>query len=540
MRALPCPPLSIAPTGIEARVAGIGLDSKRPLVKLAAGRLRATECSGPEYLFMTGLKSLGGDRSALANKIHCRIPVITLVLAATVVPVELRPFGPEGIDFSIIAWDVVANIAAYFIVGCVLGDLGLTRAIVFSAGLSLAAEISQSVMAHRASSGVDVATNVFGAALGAFLGRRWHIHSLVMVTRVRATVAVIVSAGLIFCVWTGAGYRVSAHGLTSPGALEAHWRFDEKEGLRALDSSGHGAHGKFRGNPKRVPGILGGALQLDGKSDWIECGRSPVFRLAGSMTLCAWIQSTSYPPDDAAIITARYDSGIQLDTTPDRGPRTIGFKLTDSCGKLMARYGATPLKLGAWYHLAGVYDADARTLDVYLNGNLDNGSLVGTVSSFQISSRRPLRLGQRSFPRDIDYQFAGFIDDVRIYSAALTAKEIMAVAGGVEATLSQGTPASGSMSRADPPGGRCERISEPEDSVLPAIAGLVGVLLSIAWIGFRPGTSKWPCLAISLGAGVLVVTCMSSDLPPFNHWLIPLTSLGAGISVVFSRRRQNT
>ena len=44
----------------------------------------------------------------------------------------------------------------------------------------------------------------------------------------------------------------------------------------------------------------------------------------------------------------------------------------------MARYGATPLVIGAWYHVrAGVYDAEARTLDVYLNGVLDDGFLVG-------------------------------------------------------------------------------------------------------------------------------------------------------------------
>jgi hypothetical protein len=58
------------------------------------------------------------------------------------------------------------------------------------------------------------------------------------------------------------------------------------------------------------------------------------------------------------------DRGYQLDTTIDQGPRTIGFKLSDACGHLMARYGATPLALHTWYHVAGVYDAAAQTLDV--------------------------------------------------------------------------------------------------------------------------------------------------------------------------------
>ena len=63
----------------------------------------------------------------------------------------------------------------------------------------------------------------------------------------------------------------------------------------------------------------------------------------------------------------------------DTGPRTIGFKLDGPCGNFMARYGATALVPDTWYHVAGVYDADTRTLDVYLNGHIDNGPLIGPV-----------------------------------------------------------------------------------------------------------------------------------------------------------------
>ena len=72
--------------------------------------------------------------------------------------------------------------------------------------------------------------------------------------------------------------------------------------------------------------------------------------------------------------------GFQLDTTVDKGPRTIGFKLTNSSGGQMFRYGATTLQPNVWYHVAGVYDAAAQTLHVYLNGQLDDGVLQGTVT----------------------------------------------------------------------------------------------------------------------------------------------------------------
>ena len=88
--------------------------------------------------------------------------------------------------------------------------------------------------------------------------------------------------------------------------------------------------------------------------------------------------------------------GFQLDTTIDKGPRTIGFKLGNSCGTMMARYGTTPLALNTWYYVAGVYNAKAKTMDVYLNGELDNGFLVGPVMGIQKSSRKNVYVGRRS------------------------------------------------------------------------------------------------------------------------------------------------
>ena len=88
----------------------------------------------------------------------------------------------------------------------------------------------------------------------------------------------------------------------------------------------------------------------------------------------------------------------------------------------MARYGATPLVADRWYHVAGVYDAEAQTLNVYLNVELDNGFLLGSVTSRQRSSRATVYVGRRSDVKR--FAFAGSMNDVRIYSYALTKAEI--------------------------------------------------------------------------------------------------------------------
>ena len=136
------------------------------------------------------------------------------------------------------------------------------------------------------------------------------------------------------------------------------------------------------------------------------------------MTVSAWIYSTAFPADDAAIVSKKNADGFQLDTTVDTGPRTIGFKLTNSFGGDMMRYGATALQPNTWYYVTGVYNAAAQTLDVYLNGALDNGVLKGTItSSQQNSSNVNVMIGRRA---QTGYEFIGRIDDVRIADHALT------------------------------------------------------------------------------------------------------------------------
>src|SRR5262245_50373715 len=46
-----------------------------------------------------------------------------------------------------------------------------------------------------------------------------------------------------------------------------------------------------------------------------------------------------------------------------------------------------------WYHVAGVFDAPAKTLSVYLNGERDNGFSLGSVTSAQRTSRGVIYVG---------------------------------------------------------------------------------------------------------------------------------------------------
>ena len=229
------------------------------------------------------------------------------------------------------------------------------------------------------------------------------------------------------------------------GSLVAAYGFSEGAGATTADASGNNNTGTLNGTSWTAAGQSGAALLFNGSSAFVNLGNGATLQLTGSMTVSAWIKASAFPVDDAAVVSKRTNGnvGFQLDTTVDSGPRTIGFKLTSPTGASMARYGATALQLNQWYYVTGVYDAAARTLNVYLNGALDNGTLRGTVSSTQQNSTLNVNIGRRA--GSPGFEFNGTLDEVRIYNRALSPAEIqvdmqLAVTGGAPSPSDTSAP----------------------------------------------------------------------------------------------------
>ena len=242
----------------------------------------------------------------------------------------------------------------------------------------------------------------------------------------RIAVAAALSASVILAIaldWS-VGTRPAQ---ASAAGLVAGYAFSEASGTLTADVSGNNNTGTLSGAARTAAGQFGSALVFNGTSAFVDLGNPAALQLTGSMTISAWIKAAAFPVDDAAVVsrfTRGAAQGFQFDTTVDTGPRTIGFKLTGASGALMIRYGATTLQLNQWYFMTGVYDAAARTLDVYLNGQLNNGTLLGTVTATQQNSPLNVSIGRRTGLSG--FAFNGTIDEVRIYNRALTQAEIQA------------------------------------------------------------------------------------------------------------------
>jgi glycopeptide antibiotics resistance protein len=93
------------------------------------------------------------------------LPLISLVLAATAVPIDLR-FESLALTWRIEAFDVIANLIGYIPIGIVLARLGPGRAIALATLIAMLAESTQVFAMFRFVSPLDVVWNSAGAAIG--------------------------------------------------------------------------------------------------------------------------------------------------------------------------------------------------------------------------------------------------------------------------------------------------------------------------------------------------------------------------------------
>ena len=250
--------------------------------------------------------------------------------------------------------------------------------------------------------------------------------------KVSSIVAILQKAWFVFfivvCVHNLSNYAV---GQTS--GLVAAYNFNEGSGSTVTDLSGHNLTGKIVGATWSTGGKYGNALSFNGKSSYVDLGNPAALQLTGSTTLEAWVKAAANPASDGQIV-AKSDnaSGWQLKTTTDAGPQNFNVTVTNSSGSRVKRFSKTARALSTWYHVAGVYDASARTLTIYVNGVLESGTLQGTVPAANLNAAVNANIGRRTG----GYYFNGIIDEVRIYNRALSATEIQ---GDMNTPLGGGT-----------------------------------------------------------------------------------------------------
>ena len=196
---------------------------------------------------------------------------------------------------------------------------------------------------------------------------------------------------------------------TSP--LRGLWKLDDAPGDTVADGSEYAASGRIVGKVEfQSPDRHGkpGAARVQGGAHIAVGNVEPfAFKPTESFTIQAWFQTGVSENQVIAARTGAYSLGM-------KSGRLSAWIMQDG-NQFVEAAGTADAADGKWHHAAAVFDRDAQTLTLYLDGEPDGvpQNIAGIGAS---SSPAPLTLGSfgGGFP------FNGSLDEVSIRREALS------------------------------------------------------------------------------------------------------------------------
>ncbi|MFE9689123.1 LamG-like jellyroll fold domain-containing protein [Micromonospora sp. NPDC005806] len=211
----------------------------------------------------------------------------------------------------------------------------------------------------------------------------------------------------------------------SPPGPVGEWMLDETgDGTVAVDSSAGAHDAPLAGGATWSDGVQGGALHLDGVSGYAATA-GPVVDPTKSFSISAWVRLTDTSHNAVALtqvgahasVFALYYSSSYRHWVFNRTPADA------DADNYTRAVGTSAPAANTWTHLAGVYDAPAQQIRLYVNGVLE----ATTAFTTPWSSTGGLQLGRSLVHSTFGEYWTGDIDAVRVYNRVLLAGELQQV-----------------------------------------------------------------------------------------------------------------
>ena len=201
----------------------------------------------------------------------------------------------------------------------------------------------------------------------------------------------------------------------------------------AQDESGQGNNGLVNGAALTLDrfGNASSAYNFDGDNDWINCGSAPSISISTALTYSAWFRAETLT--NYAGIVGRGKgtscnqaiSMIMLDL--DNGLRFEISEETD-CENLFTE--PETFALSSWVHVVSVWHGpESDSSSVYVNGVFLTSAptSVDGIVPWASSTENLLKIGNRDLGSGgwSKGYFDGQLDDIGVWSRALTADEIL-------------------------------------------------------------------------------------------------------------------
>ncbi|HVS82090.1 MAG TPA: LamG-like jellyroll fold domain-containing protein [Pyrinomonadaceae bacterium] len=203
--------------------------------------------------------------------------------------------------------------------------------------------------------------------------------------------------------------------LAPPANMVGWWNGD----ANTRDDSGSGNNGTLQGTAAFALGKVSQAFSFDGSGAAVSVADAPSLHLTTQLTIDAWVNPTDLT--SGPLILSKFNGGqnsYELEVQADGAVRANVSSNGTTLDALIS--GPSLVSTGAWSHVATTFNAgDFR---IYVNG-IQVTSKTSTVTSI-FPGTATLFIGRDS---GTTHNFTGLIDEVEVFSRALTQTEIQSI-----------------------------------------------------------------------------------------------------------------
>jgi len=218
--------------------------------------------------------------------------------------------------------------------------------------------------------------------------------------------------------------------VAADSGLVGWWKFDERAGTTAADSSVSGNNGTIQGAPQWVDGRIDGALGFDGATTYVELPVGSLIKALTDATIGVWVRWTGSAEsgDSQNIFEFGTSGNCYMYLSPGTsagGP--MRFVIRSPLGGSEEVLTATTALGDGWHHVAVTSDSTNSALGLYLDGE-NVGSAAMPLNKLSYMGRTFYHYVGRG--TDDPPFFKGYMDDFYIFSRVLSQAEIRKLQAG--------------------------------------------------------------------------------------------------------------
>jgi len=208
----------------------------------------------------------------------------------------------------------------------------------------------------------------------------------------------------------------------------AHWAMNETSGTVARDSTSNGLNVTLTGSPTWTAGKVGGALNLNGTTQFGQVSDSSLLDSTNKLSISFWVRPSNLDSSNPRYIISKRANGNNANYSYALWFHTGNKLFVDFDGNGNRFRSNTAFANNTWYHIALTFDGTATStsrVKLYINGVLDRTAAESSASIPNYTSSLWIGIANPGYPG----QLGGLLDEIQIHRAVLSLSQIQALSG---------------------------------------------------------------------------------------------------------------